>query len=472
MSFLNYEYLWLLLVLVPLFIYKNYRDFNIVIYGYIFTYIFIVLALCRPVIDAKPIESEEVLSDVIVAVDLSYSMQATDIKPNRLIFAKESLDKLLKAHQKSRYGVIGFTTNAIVLSPLTQDSELLKHLYSSLDEKLIITRGSSVMPALKLARKMSTSKKPSLLILSDGADKSSYEEEAKFAKENSLVVNVFMIATAFGSTLELDNGELLKDELGDIVVSRENSAISLIPQMTGGIYTRDFDDLVDALESQRNRDFKSKTTIIKAQELFYYFVILAIITFLVSITTLKKYIVSILLLFGVTLNADMVMFNEANAHYKAGEYEKALVKYEKSKSNAIEFKSIIYYNLANTLVRLKEFKKAREAYVKSLSLLYSKEAEENLYYIMHVKEQKSMNTGNQKTDKKSALAKKEESSKKKESAGSSNMKVSANSGVADTKSDKKTSSQSMLSINQKKAKLSSKQYELINKRQVNEKNPY
>ncbi len=123
-------------------------------------------------------------------------------------------------------------------------------------------------------------------------------------------------------------------------------------------------------------------------------------------------------------------------------------------------------------MRLKEFKKAREAYVKSLSLLYSKEAEENLYYIMNVKEQKSMNTGNQKTDKKSALAKKEDSSKKKESAGSSNMKVSANSGVADTKSDKKTSSQSMLSINQKKAKLSSKQYELINKRQVNEKNPY
>lgn len=158
--------------------------------------------------------------------------------------------------------------------------------------------------------------------------------------------------------------------------------------------------------------------------------------------------------------------------YKEGEYETALLKYENTKSANAEFKSIIYFNMANTFVRLKEFAKAREAYKKSLTLVYSKEASENLLYILNVKEEMQMQTGKQKTDKKSSLAKQEKSKKKKDKGGSSNMKVSANAGTSDAKSEKENSSESMLNLNQGKAKLSSKQYELINKRGVDENKPY
>ena len=200
-----------------------------------------------------------------------------------------------------------------------------------------------------------------------------------------------------------------------------------------------------------------------------------------SITTLKHKIIAFLLLFGVSVDADIltfledenrVMFKSANRYYKDGEYEKALLKYEASKSSSIEFKSLIYYNMGNTLVRLKQFKKARETYRKSLTLFYSTEAMENLNYIMDVDEQTQMSTGQQKTDKKSSLAKKENSSKKKKSGGSSNMKVSANAGTSDAKNGKKTASKNLLNLNQGRAKLSSKQYELINKRSPNEKKPY
>ncbi len=474
MSFLNLEYFWLLLLLLPLFITKDYRDFRATFYGYIITFILIVIALSRPVIESQPIQSDEILSDVVIAVDLSYSMQANDIQPTRLGFAKETLVSLVDGDTKSRYGVLGFTTNAIILSPLTEDSALLKHLFNALDDKLIITKGSSVMPALKLARKMSASKSPSVVILSDGGDENDYELEASYAKENSLVVNIFMIATKFGSTLKLASGEFLKDELGDIVVTSANERISAISNATGGVYTENLDELRDALESQRNKDYKSKTTIVQNVELFYYIVVLAILTFLVSITTLKRYVIAFLLLFGITLNANsMTAFKEANRLYKKGEYEKALVKYESVRSSKWKIKSILYYNMANTLVRLKEFKKAREAYEKSLTLEYSQEADENLQYIKDVQEQMQMNTGQEKTDKKSSIAKKEESSsKKKESGGSSNMKVTANAGSGESKNDKKSASQNMLNMNEGKAKLSSKQYELINKRNPNEKKPY
>ena len=164
MNLLNPEFFWLFLLLIPLFIKRDFRELRVVSWGYILTFVFIVLALSRPVMEQEPIKSERILSDVIIAVDLSYSMWAEYIKPTRLKKAKEILKELVKSERDSRFGVIGFTTNAIVLSPLTEDSELLLHLYDALDEKLIITKGSSVKPALKLAAKMSRSKNPSIVM--------------------------------------------------------------------------------------------------------------------------------------------------------------------------------------------------------------------------------------------------------------------------------------------------------------------
>lgn len=474
MSVLYPEYLFVLIAILPMFVKRDFRTYRLTAYGYMLTFVFITIALTRPVIEQEPIKSKQVLSDVVIAVDLSFSMHADDVKPTRLEKAKQTLAELVNSEHKSRFGVLGFTTNAIVLSPLTSDSELLLHLFSSLDEKNIITTGSSVMPALKLARKMSHSKNLSVVLLTDGADKISYEDEAKFAKKNSMTVNVLMLASTMGTTLKLENGEFLKDELGDIVVTRENSAVKEISDSTDGVFSKDFDEILDALREQKEDDKKSEATIVQNIELFYYFVFLAILTFLVSVTTLKKYVLAFLLLFGITLNADTYidMFNKANELYKSGEYEKALNSYKGVKSSHVEFKSVVYYNMGNTLIRLQEFKKAREAYLKSLTLMYTKEADENLAYIKDVGAKQEMNTGQQQSKNKSSLAKKEKSNKEQKEGGSSNMKVSAaaSSGAGDD--GKKTKSQNKVDLNSGKAKLSSTQYELINKRVVNEKQPW
>lgn len=470
MIFLNPEYFWLFLFLLAAFIKKDFRGLSLVAFGYILTFVFIVIALSRPVIPGEPVKTKQILSDVVVAVDLSYSMKATDLNPSRLGAAKEYLSKLVDYDKKTRFGVLGFTTNAIILSPLTQDSELLLHLFSSLDEKLIITKGSSVMPALLLARKLSKSKKLSVVLLSDGADEINYSDEAKFAKENNMIVNIMMLATSSGSTLKLENGELLEDEVGDIVVSRSNENIKTIANATGGVYSTDFGDILSALSSQAQKNFKTQTTIIENIELFYYIVALAILTFLLTTTTLKRYIAIFLLLFGVSLNAsNFSKMQEANKLYKNGEYEKALDIYSFIKSDKKDVKSVVYYNIGNTYVRLKEFKKARDAYLKSLTLEFSSEADANLRYIKNVPDNKEMQTGQQKSIDRSLMAKKKESTSKKKEGGSSNMKVSAAASSGAENKGKKTKSESKIDISKGKAKLSSKQYELINKRQVNEK---
>lgn len=474
MSFLYPQFFWLLLVLFALFIKKEHRVLRAVVFGYMLTAVFIVIALARPVIEQEPIETKEILSDLIIAVDLSYSMQTNDIEPTRLAYSKEMLKKLVASEQKSRFGILGFTTNAIVLSPMTDDRELLLHLFDSLDEKLIITKGSNVMAALELSRKMSNSKKATVVIFSDGADEFGYEAEAAYAKANNLIVNIFMSASTMGGTMKLENGELLKDELGDIVVSRENSAIKEISDATGGIYTKDLDELRDALDNQKSKDSEGKSTIMRNLELFYYFIALAIITFLLSVTTLKRFLVPFFLLFGVHLQAsqNMDFFNKAAEFYKNGEYEKALQHFEAVKSSDAETKSILFYNIANTLVRLQEFEKAKEAYVKSLTLCYSKEADENLEHIKDAPPKKEMSSGKQQAKEKSALAKKEQSSKNQKEGGGSNMKVDAIASSGGDDSGKKAEVENQTDLNKGKAKLSSKQYELINKREIDEKKPW
>lgn len=481
MSFLNPEYFWLFLFIIAIFIKNDFKKIGFTSYAYMISFVFIILALSRPVIEQAPIETQEVLGDVIIGVDLSYSMKATDIAPTRLGFAKEVLTNLVRSKTQNRFGVLGFTTNAIILSPLTEDSELLLHLFNAIDEKLIITKGSAVMPALRLARKMSNSKDVSVILLTDGADEFEYVEEALYAKENNLIVNVLMLATNIGATLEDEKGDFLTDELGDIVVSRKNSAISLICSKSGGVYSRDMDEILSALDSQSNAEYKSNVVVVQNIELFYHFVLLAIGMFLVGVTTLKKYFIALFLFFGITLNANVldivkdenrVLYEKAVLLYKEGEYEKSLEMFKSVKSHKPSVKANVYYNCGNALVRMQKFAKAREYFTKSLTLVYSKEADENMQYIKGVTERKEMSTGQQKAERKKDLAKKRENSKKSESGGSSNMKVSTSASGGEKNKGKKSRQASRIDLNSGKAKLSSKQYELINVRRVDEKRPW
>ncbi|MDD2951082.1 MAG: VWA domain-containing protein, partial [Sulfuricurvum sp.] len=189
---------------------------------------FLIIALARPVISQKPVTVDEAGSDVIIAVDLSYSMRGTDISPSRLEAAKKLLKEVVHSDHRDRFGVVGFTTSAIVLSPLTKDTELLEHLFNGLDESQIITKGTDMMSALELARKMSHAARPIVILLTDGGDEGSYLKEAEFIRDNNLAVSVVMLATHEGSTLPMPDGSFLKDEAGHIVVSARNDAVEAL----------------------------------------------------------------------------------------------------------------------------------------------------------------------------------------------------------------------------------------------------
>jgi Ca-activated chloride channel family protein len=465
-----------------------------------------VLALARPVLSEQAVQNPQSGSDVIFAVDVSYSMRGTDIAPSRLEAASRMLTEAISHNESNRYGVIAFTTSAIVLSPLTNDKELLTHLFGELDVNQIITKGTNVMSALELARKMSHAKRPSVIVLTDGGDEVNYAKEAEFIRDNDMSVSVVMLASAQGSMLPLQQGGVLHDEQGHIVISSRNGAIREIVEAGEGRFIEGDDGaaLFDVIEQMRRESLGDASPEIRHQELFMYPLALALISFVLAFIRLPKKLIVWLAFVGIHLHAGVLdplyayagsreyhhhhyetsaqwfrkiqtsfgKYNYANALYKEGKYQGSLVLYRAISSNDVGFKSDIYYNMGNCYVRLGEFSNARDAYLKSLTLRYTHEADQNLRAIASASEQQTLNVRKEKKDKMAADENKPtgEGKKTKEGGGSNMQSDIATSGAGD--GGKKVQSDPRFSQSQGKAQLSSRQYELINQGGVHETKPW
>lgn len=477
--------------------------------GLLATIALLILALARPVVVQKPMNVEQKGSDVVLAVDLSYSMRATDIVPSRLEAAKRILTEIVRRDQIDRFGVIGFTTNAIVLSPLTKDKELLEHLFNGLDESQIMTKGTNIMSALELARKMSHAAHPVVILLTDGGDESSYANEEEFVRANDLSLSVVMLASREGSTLPgTEEGSVLKDDAGHIVLSARNDAIEEIVHQGKMIRGTDTAAVLDLINERRNEDFTGSTSLMRYQEWFYLPLGLALAVFISVFTTLglkiRTRIIWLMALAGVSSQGGMIDFanlyfaksnydqgsfersaelyarvdsiyaryNRANALYKAGKYQEALMLYHSIRTDRAAFKANIFYNMGNCHIRLQEFGEAREALLKSLSLRYTKAADQNLRAIAQTPEQQTLSVRKEKKDRFAAEENKPTGAKKSaKEGGGSNMKTDSASGGGGDEG-KKVQSDPRLSMSQGKAKLSSRQYELINQRSIHETKPW
>jgi len=522
MSFLFPQYFWLLLVLLLAMLWrKNRKESDIIpqtrqklILVYVALFM-IVVALSRPVLSEGVVKQEYEGSEVVIALDLSYSMQATDIKPNRLMASKEVIKTLIKERVHDRFALLGFTSNAIILSPLSSDAELLSHQLDLISAETIITKGTNMASVLELSTKLSQVKQKSLIIVGDGADKRDFAKEITFAKDNGLSISMVMMATSAGARLKDKHGNWMKDSSGHLVITAKNESAKTLSSSTGGIFVDEGEDVVSELSSWLDsREKKLSSEAIKSyQELFYYPVFFALLSFVFAITTLPKYLfrVSLVLLslVGINLHADMREFstisagdkayvkqenldaleskkvyaqrspedayNLGNAYYKAGQYEEAIDVYKRIRSTSPELKAKVFHNLGNSYIRIEMYEEAKLAFTKSLIIHFDKETNENLLYITRFKKAEGLQTGQQKGEKKNESKKANESSKKsgeKKAGGSSNMKVTANAGAGSKTKGKKSKSDAQVNFNPSQSALSYKQYELINERSVHEENPW
>lgn len=168
--------------------------------------VFFTIALARPQIGEKQITIKSVGFEIILAVDVSESMLAEDVKPSRLEQAKLELNRLLDLMPGNKIGLIAFAGSSALISPLTNDTSAIKMYLDSLSPQMISNQGTNFESALKYAQESfdkggvasdaSTKVTKVILIASDGED---HEEGALKAAQELAQKGVRIFTIAYGT---------------------------------------------------------------------------------------------------------------------------------------------------------------------------------------------------------------------------------------------------------------------------------
>jgi len=288
MSLLYPSFLWLL---IPLAIFLWRGSTEIVTRVHLIILILLTIALSRPVIKHSAQEVEIEGRDLIIALDVSYSMNAQDIKPNRYDFAKGTILSLLEQNPANNVMMMVFTTNPLLLSPPTTDHQLIEIALDSLNRKFILTRGTSLKNLFDKLGEMKIENKE-IILLTDGGEESNQEELIALIEQNHLSINILALGTKEGSTITKSDNTLLKDQEGNLVVSRINPILaslgqSYTPQSTPKATA---DKIYNSLIKQETKSSKQQYLY---TELYQIILLIAIILFLMVHTRWVKYLILI-----------------------------------------------------------------------------------------------------------------------------------------------------------------------------------
>ncbi len=511
MSFLFPEVVWLYLIaLLP--IYRYYHKAESIglkrkILLLSFVLFLILVAFARPVLSQKLADVESRGTEIVIAIDLSASMKATDIKPSRAAKSRELLHELVASSEQDKFAILGFTSSAIILSTMTDDKSLLFELFERLNKDFVVSKSTQLKSVFELANQLSLLEKKQLVIFSDGSE-GDLQEEIAFAKEHNIRVYTVGMATTSGSSLYDDSGELLTNEDGDIVITALNHNLKTLAQQTGGKFYAYDETMADLIETI-HEDAELQTTHSKELtyvELFYIPLTLAVILFILASTSiLAPYVGVLVLAFPVgKVQADVTdfltistaqkryeaqdyessaqkfaslgdknwqaMYNSATAFYKAKLYERSRKAFRRIKTTDPTLKATLLYNIGNTYAQQFYIKKAVDSYQKSLALEYRKETMDNLLYVSLLEERKEMFAGKNQSSQKDDTG---EEQMRSTGEGKSESKQQGNASSAGGGASKKEEkSEPLKSLRKAKVGLSSKQYSTINKGNYNEKNPW
>ncbi len=235
-----------------------------------------IVALARPVNDKGEIKVQSSTIDIIAGFDISRSMFANDIYPNRLELAKRKFDRFLDDVNETRVGVVGFSSRAFMISPLTEDFSTLRYLVHNMSTDTVSLRGTDIMQALEQTDAlMKESDKKALLLFTDGGDDKDFSDEISYAKAHNIVVFVYNIGTEKGGVIPMEHGAMT-DKNGNIVVVHRNDAIKELALQSGGAYmnyslaSNDIEALARAIKARFKAKNDTADTIRDVEELFVW----------------------------------------------------------------------------------------------------------------------------------------------------------------------------------------------------------
>lgn len=200
--------------------------------------------------------------DVLIALDISRSMCAQDIKPSRLEYSKKKIQALISALQADRVGLMIFAGDALVQCPLTRDRRAFSLFLDDIDQSTLsagTTRSArAIEKAADIFDRIPSQAHPIVVLVTDGEDFSEDVERARSrAAERGIKIIILGIGTEEGAPIPLYdednamNGHL-KDASGKVVITRlERTAMENLARSTGGYFVETTKDAADISEIVR-----------------------------------------------------------------------------------------------------------------------------------------------------------------------------------------------------------------------------
>jgi Ca-activated chloride channel family protein len=232
----------------------------------------IIVLLARPQFGSRLEEVKKQGVEVIIALDVSNSMLAEDIQPNRLTRAKQAISKLVDNLENDKIGLIVFAGDAYTQIPITTDYISAKMFLSTINPDMVPKQGTAIGAAINLASRSFSpgeGKSKAIIIITDGENhEDDPVSEAEAASKNGIVIHTIGIGTTEGVPVPLNIGgktDYLKDTDGSTVITKlDEEILKKIAISTGGNYIRasnsniGLDEIFSDIKKMKKEELESK----------------------------------------------------------------------------------------------------------------------------------------------------------------------------------------------------------------------
>ncbi len=255
---------------------------------------FLLVALARPVFDyGDRVVQLEGLS-AVVALDISGSMRAKDIYPNRLAFAKKKIVALFKEMPSDELAVIAFAHSSFMLAPFSSDKGTLEQIVDGVTDEYINMSSTDFSALGEYVAELLEKKKPKILIVfSDGGEKKDLEAFAQTIKDENIYLYVILVGTEAGSPVIDKEGKPLSHN-GAIAITQRNDDLGEVALENKGAFVvantgiKGINDLVAIIKAQHQNEEQGEVTIHNREEFFYYPLGLGLFLLLLGFSSLLK----------------------------------------------------------------------------------------------------------------------------------------------------------------------------------------
>ena len=262
---------------------------------------FIIGALAQPQFGSKLVTSKRKGVELIIALDVSNSMMAEDIKPNRLERAKRAIAKLTERLRNDKIGLIVFAGQAYVQLPITTDYVSAKLFLDAINTGIVPVQGTAIGAAIQMAMKSFTPEftgSKAVIVITDGEN---HEDDAvgaaKEALEKKIIVHTIGMGLPQGAPIPIGgpgSRDFLKDKQNNIGVTKlDENMLTQIATAGGGTYIRannaevGLNNLFNEIEKMEKSELNSRDYS-EYNDQFPLFLLLAFILILIDFMILDR----------------------------------------------------------------------------------------------------------------------------------------------------------------------------------------